>query len=122
MGDAVTVRLGSGQLAYNDGGTVYRGDFECLGHGGDLTVRCALDAPSVPAPVRVVLSGPATVVFFDDGSKVVSKAAPGDAFDPVVGVALCVAKRTLAHIDPRHSPKGALRRLVRDAEFRWDRP
>lgn len=42
---------------------------------------------------RVVQSGPATVVFFGDGTKSVTRLQPGDSYDPVAGVAWAVCKR-----------------------------
>lgn len=42
---------------------------------------------------RVVQNGPATVVFFDDGTKSVTKCRLGDEFDPTLGVAWALCKR-----------------------------
>ena len=42
---------------------------------------------------RVVQSGPATVVFFGDGTKSVTKCRLGDEFDPTLGVAWALCKR-----------------------------
>ena len=36
-----------------------------------------------PRPDRVIYSGPATVVLWDDGTKTVVKCADRDAYDPV---------------------------------------
>lgn len=47
-----------------------------------------------PAPKKVILNAPATIVFFSDGSKVVSKAHGGDTFDPVFGIMACALRKT----------------------------
>lgn len=47
-----------------------------------------------PKPKRVILNAPATIVFFSDGSKVVSKAHGGDTFDPVFGIMACALRKT----------------------------
>lgn len=44
-------------------------------------------------PVRVVISPPATVAFWSDGSKTVAKCAEGDEFSEYTGVCICIAKR-----------------------------
>lgn len=47
---------------------------------------------------RVVFNGPATVTFFKDGTKVVSKCHDGDEFDPIVGlINACIRKLTKNH-------------------------
>jgi len=49
---------------------------------------------AAPAPEKVILNGPATIVFFNDGSKVVSKAHGGDTFDPVFGIMACALRKS----------------------------
>lgn len=44
---------------------------------------------------NVIFSGPATIVFFTDGSKEVVKCDPKDTFDPEKGIALACARKLM---------------------------
>lgn len=44
-------------------------------------------------PTKVIINDPATVVFFDDGSKTVTKAKHGDEYDPLFGIMACVLRK-----------------------------
>lgn len=46
-----------------------------------------------PRVERVIVSGPATVVFWDDCVKTVAKCDSGDEFDVLRGIELCMLKR-----------------------------
>lgn len=46
---------------------------------------------------KVKFSGPATIVFWADGSKTVVKCHEGDTFDPEKGLALCFMKKVLGN-------------------------
>ena len=46
-----------------------------------------------PQPARVILNNPATIVFFDDGTKTVVKKQNCDEWDPEKGVAMAICKR-----------------------------
>lgn len=48
---------------------------------------------------KVIFNDPATIVFFEDGSKVVVKANDGEAYDPEKGIAMAIAKKALANGD-----------------------
>ena len=48
---------------------------------------------NMPEIERVIFNPPATIVFFDDGSKTVVRCSPNDVFDREKGIALCVMKR-----------------------------
>lgn len=56
--------------------------------------------------VDVIFNGPATIVFWRDGTKTVVKRAIGDPFSEDAGVALCIAKKMMG--DSFH-------RVLRDA-------
>lgn len=43
----------------------------------------------------VIFNGPATIVFWRDGTKTVVKCAKGDTFSEDAGVALCIAKKMM---------------------------
>ena len=69
-------------------------------------------------PERVICNPPATIVFFDDGSKVVAKTSDGTEYDPYTGVAVCIAKRTLADLIERgKSPNGTINRLIKESGY-----
>lgn len=46
---------------------------------------------------KVIFNGPATIVFFEDGSKAVVKCMEGDTFDPEKGLAMAIAKKFLGN-------------------------
>lgn len=43
---------------------------------------------------KVMYSNPATIVFWSDGTKTVSKCHAGDAYSPEAGLVLCILKKT----------------------------
>lgn len=45
--------------------------------------------------VDVIFNGPATIVFWRDGTKTVVKCTKGDTFSEDTGVALCIAKKMM---------------------------
>ena len=47
-----------------------------------------------PTPVKCIMNDPATVLFFSDGKKVVSKAHGGDTYDPLFGIMACALRKT----------------------------
>ena len=63
-------------------------------------IRCLLgikadgnNAAHTPAPKRVIINDPATVVFFESGDKVVAKAKDGDEYDPLFGIMACALRK-----------------------------
>lgn len=46
---------------------------------------------------RVIFNGPATIVFWNDGTKTIVKCQEGDSFDKEKGIALCIAKKVLGN-------------------------
>lgn len=46
---------------------------------------------------QVVYHDPATIVYFDDGDKVVVKTSPHDDYNPEAGLALCILKKMLGN-------------------------
>lgn len=50
----------------------------------------------------VVFNGPATIVFWTDGTKTVVKCRKGDNFDPEKGIAMACAKKLLGNEDGYH--------------------
>lgn len=51
------------------------------------------NATHTPAPKRVIINDPATVVFFESGDKVVAKAKDGDEYDPLFGIMACALRK-----------------------------
>lgn len=66
-------------------------------------------------PVRVVISPPATVAFWSDGSKTVAKCAEGDEFSEYTGLCVAIAKR---HVPRRRKRTfdDAIRKVLGRAE------
>lgn len=52
-----------------------------------------IDDSDDPKPTKVIINDPATVVFFKDGSKVVTKAKDGDEYDPLFGIMACALRK-----------------------------
>lgn len=48
-------------------------------------------------PTKVIFNGPATIVFWDDGTKTVVKCTERETFDYEKGVALCYMKKLLGN-------------------------
>ena len=44
---------------------------------------------------RILYNNPATIVFWSDGTKTITKAIGGDAYSKEVGLMVCVMKKTL---------------------------
>ena len=52
---------------------------------------------SLPKIENVIFNGPATIVFWADGTKTVVKCQEGDAFDPNTGLAHAISKKALGN-------------------------
>ena len=52
-----------------------------------------IDDSDDPKPTKVIINDPATVVFFSDDSKVVTKAKDGDEYDPLFGIMACALRK-----------------------------
>lgn len=48
-------------------------------------------------PAKVIFHDPATIVFWNDGTKTVVKCQPGDAYSKEMGLALCFSKKMLGN-------------------------
>lgn len=46
---------------------------------------------------KVIFSNPATIVFFEDGTKEVVKCSENDTYSPAAGIAFCVMKKCFGH-------------------------
>lgn len=49
--------------------------------------------PTYPEIKNVIFNPPATIVFWDDGTKTVVKAQNGEHFDPEKGLSMAIAKK-----------------------------
>lgn len=49
----------------------------------------------LPYPKDVIFNAPATIVFWDDGTKTVVKLMEGEEFNPEVGLAMCFCKKVM---------------------------
>lgn len=74
---------------------------------------------SRPKPKKVIFNDPATVVFFSDDSKTVTKAKDGDEYDPLFGIMACVLRkvgRNRVSIDSWEPVIGFLADYLADAD------
>ena len=55
----------------------------------------------LPKVKRVMFAPPATITWFEDGSKTVAIAGHGDTYDKEVGLAICMLKRVLGNKEYR---------------------
>ena len=46
-----------------------------------------------PKPTKVIFNPPATIAFWNDGTKTVAKAKDGDEYDPLFGIMACVLRK-----------------------------
>ena len=55
----------------------------------------------IPKIKNVMFRNPATIVWFEDGSKTVAIAGHGDKYDKEIGLAICMLKRVLGNKEYR---------------------
>lgn len=67
--------------------TIYAGESHTI-HAGKLDIPA-----NMPKITKVIIKYPATIVFFDDNTKVVVKCQEDDIFDPEKGVAIAVMRK-----------------------------
>lgn len=63
-------------------------------HARGLPAPMAADKKRLK-PTKVICNNPATVVFFNDGTKAVTKAHDGDGYSWVTGIAFCCLRKSL---------------------------
>lgn len=51
----------------------------------------------IPSIKKVIFNDPATIVFWEDGSKTVVKCQDGDIYDPEKGLAMAISKKALGN-------------------------
>lgn len=73
-----------------------------------------------PAAVKVIFNDPATVVYWFDGTRTVSKVRGGDEYDPVMGVLVCAYRKVAMNrsIDAFEDVLTVLARLRRADDLR----
>ena len=52
-----------------------------------------MSSSHIPEIKNVIFNDPATIVFWNDGTKTVVKCQPGDSFDPEKGLAMAIVKK-----------------------------
>lgn len=52
---------------------------------------------SLPHPDRVIINGPATIIYWNDGTKTVVKCQPGDTFNAEIGLMAAMLKRYMGN-------------------------
>ena len=61
-------------------------------------IEAKLNGPSNLFEIKkVIFNEPATIVFFEDGTKTVVKCQKGDTFDPEKGLAMAISKKALGN-------------------------
>ena len=65
--------------------------------GWNAAVRYMREHPALPGIHRVIFNGPATIVYWDDGSKTVVKCQPGDTFSAKTGLKAAMLKRFMGN-------------------------
>ena len=58
-----------------------------------LNSTYGMSSSSIPEIKNVIFNDPATIVFWEDGTKTVVKCQDGDEFDPEKGLAMAIAKK-----------------------------
>lgn len=63
-----------------------------------IIAKCTMDGKKEyykyrPNPVKTIFNPPATIVYFDDGDKVISKCDKHDKFSPETGFLMCCMKK-----------------------------
>ena len=78
--------------------------FNCTNKNNSATKRSALIPKAVPKPANylpeiknVKFNGPATIVFWADGTKTVVKCQDGDNYSKEVGLAMCIVKKVFGN-------------------------
>lgn len=70
-------------------------------HTGSLVTGRGFNYAKVPYGIfvikKVIYNDPATIVYWEDGSKTVVKCGEGDKFDPEKGLAMAIAKKSLGN-------------------------
>lgn len=63
-----------------------------------IIAKCTMDGKKEyykyrPNPVKTIFNPPATIVYFDDGDKAISKCDKHDKFSPETGFLMCCMKK-----------------------------
>ena len=58
-----------------------------------LNSTYGMSSSHIPEIKNVIFNDPATIVFWNDGTKTVVKCQPGDSFDPEKGLAMAIVKK-----------------------------
>ena len=78
--------------------------FNCINKNNSTTKHSALIPKCTPKPTnylpeikKVKFNGPATIVFWADGTKTVVKCQDGDDYSEEVGLAMCIVKKAFGN-------------------------
>ena len=89
-----TTDSGSFNITVCDSVTLGQSDFQAITAGLDNFYRKVYGPKKkYPRAERVIINEPATIVFFDDGTKVVTKCGEGDEYNPLFGVMACCLRK-----------------------------
>ncbi|MBO7421909.1 MAG: hypothetical protein J6T99_00795, partial [Oscillospiraceae bacterium] len=68
----------------------------------------------MPSIDRVIFNGPATIVFWEDGSKTMVKCMEGDTFSYDTGIAMATLKKIFGQTYPAY--RADVRKAIKDAK------
>lgn len=99
-----TIELGQNYTCFNRYRDYIVNNYRAISSFGRTTIQIYLDDPYLSYDKwyseahkfkvkRVMINGPATIVFWEDGTKTVAKCLPEDKFDFEKGIALCFMKK-----------------------------
>lgn len=75
-------------------------DIDSFAEGWNAAVKYCTEHSTpmrLPMPINVIFHDPATIVYWDDGSKTVVKCQPGDTFSAEVGLTTAMLKRYMGN-------------------------
>lgn len=90
----------------NDGTLYYKPNSNCISGK-------AIDYTLTPGVAKVIVNGPATIIFWTDGTKSIVKCQDDEQFDLEKGIAMCFARKALGNENKYHK---YIRKAVKMAE------
>ena len=88
-GHTMGVKTTEPRLSYADYSRYYKADHVLNSRYGIRTATMN----DIPEIKNIIFNDPATIVFWEDGTKTVVKCQDGDEFDPEKGLAMAIVKR-----------------------------
>ena len=100
-----------------NGAFVLDGELSIFGFSEDWLLPAKCEVKVKEGRIKdVKFSGPATIVFWTDGTKTVVKCRKGDKFDPEKGIAMACAKKLMGNEDGYHREIAKYAKPVKKSE------